>query len=519
MNYTIQNLSSYHSYMMKSRSEFRAKELLSELYSFISLLESDERDFLFNNTITYNTHELNGTLISNNMSMYQGFFLMTATRIVDMAQKNLEDLLGLKNFRDIAYFTENMMNFLPMAYRPFGNLLFDMQTKHFSDFLVVVLKILVSALSLIVIMVIISSWIVFSIRIMFKEIYDSFLNINEGEFDERVFQLNMISDAMSKFKQSCFFKDFMGLNLTDNLKTNANKSTKKRVDKKYCFGLLLSILQIIIFYILQICYSGVIIAIHSSNINKGLWMVHKQKSMNALINNQVLLKNALSQKLILGENTKAMNQSVNEFISQEILRIRTTSYDMFSQTDDVPGEASFYELQNYLKKISNNTLCELDEFLEDKQEMCEFLDNKIPSNGVTQVYFRITQYLDEAFNLVQKGKIDPITLLNEPQYVEFDYTFENVYMPTLMNIEHEIHKGLEKFLELHLTEKIDLIIRFMIISILLSFFFVIYGFFQISNQIAKVVFSFQLLSINTVLNNTVVKFWFLKVHGLNQKTF
>ena len=311
----------------------------------------------------------------------------------------------------------------------------------------------------------------------------------------------------------------MGLSLVDNLKANSNKSTKKRVDKKYCFGLLLSMLFIGFFYILQILYSGAIILIHNNNLKKALWIVEKHNLMNKLVNNQILLKNALSQRMILGDNTKAMNQSIDVFMKEQNQIIKSKSYEIFYLSELTSKTVYFNGLHTFFDKISNSSICSFTKNLEEKQELCVMLDNKIPSKGFVNNYFRITQYLGKAFETMASGKMDAKTFLNNDEYIEFEYTFENVYMPSLIYIEHEIHEQLEEFLGSHLTETIDFITRLMLISVGFSFMFIVYSFLGISQQVRKVIFSFQLLSINTVINNTVVKYWFLKIHGLNQKTF
>ena len=214
------------------------------------MLESSDRDFLFNKTITYFTHELNGTLISNNMSIYQGYFLMTTSRIVDLSKIKPEFLGDTINYRDVAYFTENAVSSLPVAYKPFSEFLYSNLDSQYKDFLVYIVSVLLSIVIMILLMVIITIIILLSIRRMFKDVYNSFLNISEGEYDERIFQLNVINDSLNRFKKHYYYNDFMGINLNENLKPNTNKPAKKRVNNKYCFELMMSVFLISIFYII-----------------------------------------------------------------------------------------------------------------------------------------------------------------------------------------------------------------------------------------------------------------------------
>lgn len=101
--------------------------------------------------------------------------------------------------------------------------------------------------------------------------------------------------------------------------------------------------------------------------------------------------------------------------------------------------------------------------------------------------------------------------------MEIDYAIENIYNPAQIFFEHEVHELLEEYLAFKSADTINQVITLMIIFIGISSIFTFFSFLNIPEQVSRVVFSFQLLSINTIINNTGIKFKFLKTYNLNQK--
>jgi hypothetical protein len=123
-----------------------------------------------------------------------------------------------------------------------------------------------------IILLVISTVCIYLLRRIFNGIYYSFHNITEGEFDERLFQLNSLEDALVKFIKSHYFYEFMGLNITDKMKPNLTKISKKYSDTRYCFNLIFSISSILLFYLIQIGFSSAIMQIIKVNVNTGIWI-------------------------------------------------------------------------------------------------------------------------------------------------------------------------------------------------------------------------------------------------------
>ena len=110
--------------MMIDGSKARMLKLIGKFYGYIKEMSDTDRAKLFDFKIKYNTHEVNGTLIPNEMSIYQGYLLMTTTKILELVEKPISDIKTDNNNREVLYFTENSMNGLPLSYQPFGEFLY-----------------------------------------------------------------------------------------------------------------------------------------------------------------------------------------------------------------------------------------------------------------------------------------------------------------------------------------------------------------------------------------------------------
>lgn len=58
---------------------------------------------------------------------------------------------------------------------------------------------------LMIVLLTVSTICILLIRQMFKEIYNCYLNITEGELDERNVQLTQISDQLQTFEKTFYF--------------------------------------------------------------------------------------------------------------------------------------------------------------------------------------------------------------------------------------------------------------------------------------------------------------------------
>ena len=516
LSYKLDDIESYQKYQLnKSKEEFLS--LMDKIYTFMGEFGA-QKSIYFDYNITYYQHEVNGTQVLKKMSIYQGYLLMLTSKSIEMMYIPISEFGQDSLTREILYFFDNSLNGLPMAYEPFNEKLYSNMNGAYEEFMSFVLNCLIIIVALIVVLMFISISFILRIKRMFWDIYQCYTNITEGEYDERFKQLTTMTEMIYKFKMYSYFHDFMGFREDERPTKDAKKKGKKYQGTYYCFRLLFSIGFIALFYLIQMSFSSIMMLIFQDNVSQALWITDKQWKSKILTTNQLIFYNALKQKILFDKETKGFNKSIDAFLPEWNKQIKNSSDTIFQLFEETEG-STYASLEVFLKEAANKSLCSFVDVLKTKKELCDLLDNQISTRGIVQVFFRITQYLEEIFTQVEKGKLDRSSILNDPEYIELEYTFENVYYPSFVFLEHEVHRKFEEFVYIKVNEAVDLIITMMICFIVVSFFFTIFSFDNIIAQIDRVSFSFQLLSINTIIGNIGIKYRFLKVYRLNQKHF
>lgn len=473
---------------------------------------------LFEEKIIYNQHEVNGSAVEKSMGIYQGYLLLTTTKVIELANLDIKKMKPEDLNRDLLYFLDNSMNGIPQAFEVFNDFLYNLMTQNYNDFMAFVYLCLFIIIGFTVVLMIASVSIIFRVKKMFWEIYQCFLGITKSEFDERSTQLNIMTKMMDEFKESNYFKDFMSFNDFTLPKKSSSKKGKKYTDSLYCFKLLYSLGFIGLFYTIQLGFSSGMMLIFKDSVDKGIWITIKQNDLKQVLMDEFFYYNSLKQKMVLGGESKVFGKKFEEYIPELKKRMKDDSDTMMKLFEDRDDKA-YIPLKDYFSKHANSSLCDYSSSIKEKKELCHLLDNKLPLRGIVQVYFRISQYMDEIYSQLENASFDTNSLINDSEYIEFEYTFENVYYWTFVFLEHEAHEFFEDFVFLVIEEDVSLIINLMVSFIVVSFFFTIFSFRNIISQISRVSFTFQLLSINTIINNTGIKYRFLKVYRLNQKHF
>lgn len=212
-----------------------------------------------------------------------------------------------------------------------------MMRDSYKSYINFVIQFLVSIIGFKFFFMIISIAIILQMRGLFKTIYSSFLNITEGEFEERTSQLTHLSDALNHFKQQCYYRDFLGTVPTIRAKTNTNKPNKKYVNQFYCFRLFASILFLVLFYLIQICISGIVVLFFNSTIDQALWVIEKQHLTNDLVLNQLFLRNGVMQRLVMGKESQGMNKTIDTYLGELSTQVRKDAGKMYEVFEKKSG--------------------------------------------------------------------------------------------------------------------------------------------------------------------------------------
>jgi hypothetical protein len=139
-------------------------------------------------------------------------------------------------------------------------------------------------------------------------------------------------------------------------------------------------------------------------------------------------------------------------------------------------------LNKYLDFHKNASLCDQATTLINKTELCTMVDDGIPSQGFIQSYYRVVKYLERAYFQLQQKDFVAETLLLDPEFVEMDYAFENVYFPGQLFFEHEMKYFLRDFLSINAVEVIDKVVILTVMFIFLSLFFTVPSFMIIHEK-------------------------------------
>ena len=514
--YQLANIESYQSYQIQQTKDTFIN-LTNKIYKYMGNFGT-KKSLYFDNNITYYQHEVNGSQILKSMTVYQGYLLLMTAKSIEISKIPIKKF-GQKSLnREILYMFDNSLNGLPMAYEPFNEMLYTGMNGAYEEFMSFVLICLFIIVGLILILMLITIVFILRIKRMFWDIYQSFINITEGEYDERFKQLTIMNDMLHDFKMHSYFHDFMGFREIERPSTDAKKKAKSYQGRFYCFGLVLSIASIVMFYLVQVSFSSIMMLIFQENVGQALWITDKQWKSKQLISNQMIFYNGLKQKILFDKPTKGLNKSIDVFLTEWNTKMKENSAIIFHLFEESKG-TKYEELEKFLKKASNSSLCSFVGKLEKQKELCDLLDNQIPLRGIVQVFFRIVQYLEEIYTRVINSSFDRDKIMNDPEFVGLEYTFENVYFPAFLYLENQIQTKFEKFVSIRVNEAVNLIITMMISFIMVSFFFTLFSFKNIILQVSRVSFSFQLLSTNTIIGNPGIKYRFLKVYRLNQKHF
>lgn len=513
------DLSNIESYFEHSYNETRDKliEIMQEIYKFIGEF-GEKNSILFSNKVNYYLRKVEGEKKEITNSFYQGYLLFGTAKILQIEKLPLVSYIKTTERSDLLFIIDNFMNGLMIGERNFINFAFNDIETLYSGVINIIVQNLIVVLCLIGILLLTTIVLVIKIKNSFKETYHSFSNITEGEYDERVKILTDVEDIIAQFKISGYYADFMGYNERGMLKKSLKKKGGKFQNNFYCFKVLAAMSFLVLFYFLQAIFSSSMMLIWKSEVDTALWITNKQKLTRKVIEEQTVFFNSLKQLMILGESYEVNNTKVKEFLpklKEQMEASSGTIFEIFEESDGyLRGNVS-----TFLKEKSNASLCESVHELEERQELCSLLDNKIPSKGYVQSYFRVTQYLKKLHSMIEKGESLNKDILNHKEFIDLEYTWENVYLDSFLELEHELHHFFEEFILENLKETVEVLVMIMIIFVIVRFLFSLISIIVIFKRIREVAFSYQLLSIDTVIDNTGVRLKFLKLFRLDQKYF
>ena len=130
------------------------------------------------------------------------------------------------------------------------------------------------------------------------EVLASFSNIREHEITNRKKDLAAMDIALKEFKESNFFDDLMATQALQDLSNNKALRSKRNIRKFsvncYCFGLLSSLVLVLVVFSLQLLFSFVKTSLDHSTIQ------HSISSMDSInLSNDILDRSFIGLNAVL----------------------------------------------------------------------------------------------------------------------------------------------------------------------------------------------------------------------------
>ena len=521
-----------------------------------------EKELMFSNRLEVKEHTPEGTQYSQTLSYYQAMFHLYTHRMARLTNLPITGFRKSNNETNLLFFTANALNSFMPAMDQAVEADYKQLKEDYTSFRIRLFYLgLCILVGLMLILLLFSNLILFLQRGLFTYILDGFFNVSASEFDSRENELSTLQSVFDGFMMKGCCDDFMGFyglnhvlasTLVDKNKRVMDQNSSRRfTDGCHCFSLLLVGFVISLFYLLQIAYSTSTLTSLNSYTDQILWGMKKELICKNLLQNQLVLYTALMERIVVSGRSKVnAGQPIEQFLAEFGARVRNDSNLIFNLSREDDGNQAYELTKNFLIKVENTSLClslpgllnggswqkgdlnmliksaeELEERARSSQSseyrvLCRGLDNGISDNGLVQSYFRVTQYLEQAVAQVldsSEGALSTQRLLKDPEFTEFQFAFENVYYPAFLALTRTVYYQIQGMIysgEADHTK--DLIwLRNMILG--LSIVIMLYSLVKIDELNRRVCFSFQLISIYSVLKNTSVKLRFLRVYKMNQK--
>lgn len=471
----------------------------------------------------------NNTLKMDRQTFYQSI-LDLCSRIIEFDGLDRKDFFkgNIDTFHSkIQFFEVNMMNGVMMGFMNFKNKLILFLTEKNLKYgnKVLIFGLLFSFL--ILTLTFISIFLVIKIRKKIKMIFESFGRMGKIDSEGRIDVLDKFTKSIRKLKESDFskieLKKFeMNTRSNHKKKDNFKRKKERRIlkgkNKTYCFRMMFPIFTIITFFILQSLVALFMIYQLKQVSDARIEISTKTFKIHNLVGKQLMLLSAIKQFLTLGPMNMIMGGKALDYIKdiEEEVQFESSNIRQLSESITNCYFISGF-LEEHFSKLENKSLCEVNHDLEDFQEICNDMDNGIPSKGYIQSHFRVLKFLRETVTRIENsdgGKESRVNIMEDFEFRTMEFMIENVYSPSFMEIAcHFVEESLE-FLENNSDSMASIFTYIFVCSTFFGCIFVINGFSKIWQRLDETIFGFQLLGIDEVIQNAKTRVELFKVFGM-----
>jgi len=521
LGYRLDDLPDFMSHRMRELNG-SVFDILQLMYSSYGVLRENRKQLTSFNVVVRRTKP-DKSIGTEKYSLHESYVLLQSWCVFEIANKKTEDLDPSKIDRPLNKFHMNIINELLIIPEIYKSTVFNDMRDNYQSVVSYMLFCLVFLSLMLIVFMVLSFIFIRRLHRSFKEIYISFLSLHEHEFQERLEQLTQLKEVLMMFKDSNYFDDMMGSRAMDNggrIAKQSKKTTLAFSKGIFCFNLAPSIIFIGVYYIIQIAFCSVIILILQTSATKAITVSEKQQSLNQIIIRHSSYYDALMNYFEFGDDALYFNESMKVALPKILDEIGGEDSNINTITASNNILTGVSEIESYIKEISENSLCEYTASLKARNELCEVLDSRIPMKGIVQAYYRNQKFFLETFTkIIDSGYSTNIdSIITDRNFIEWEYAFDIIYIPAFIDIQRKVYTMLISFLDG--MEQIDTRLNYaLLVFCLSSIIMAYYSFKRLRSEAKKVSYSYQMLSINSVIENMAIKVIFLRVFKINVRQF
>lgn len=521
LNYSLSDMESYSFHLFED-VRWRMEKLIKKLNVYMSEM-STKREIFFSSQIQFHIKQVDMKRVNYTLPHYLGYYSLVTSAIIQIGKYDPPSITAESTDRILLFFIENQQNGIRDAAIQFLDIwqaLTDNVFIGFNQFIWVSLFVIVG---LLMILLGISITVLIHLRKSIAEIIYSIHQGSSQQHQNRDFELDHLKQIIVEFKNSGYYEERL-LEEKENLKgRKVQAKTNKLIKKKRgfpCFGMLFTFLNTTLFYISLVVYISSAAILVSRNNNKMLWNSLKQKQAGDIYLNQLEQLNSVYSYLIYGNQTYLEKRTILEKLKKFQNEDKVKKQKILLFMEDGDDYEVYNPTKQFLEKLKENSLCKKTKYLKERLELCIYLENGLPLKGLVQSYFRMQQYLTELTNLILfNPEIDPKRIFSNPEFIEWEYAFENIYSKSNLYIEHELHELLEDFVASGYSRGVQNITVLMILLMPFSCLFTLLSITRVLNRFKRYTFVFQLVSLETLIENVDLRMLFLKTFKLRTDYF
>ena len=330
--------------------------------------------------------------------------------------------------------------------------------------------------------------------------------------------LDKFNSIMTNFQENMCAVDPFNLRTNESSKKKRElieqeaKHKRKEVNFQsqfHLYGLFSSFLNIFSFYVFQLLFFITLMIILYRTVNIATWIFNKHEITSTIITQNLISIASINQFAAIGALSRAYFQPPDKFFPIALLQISESNRikNLFDDTD-------FFKYNNLVEKFDRfkkQSLCSFTPSLTKRTELCDLLSDGIAKKGIVQAFYHSEYLIRDILATLSTNPDFLSQTINKQNFVEFIYSHQQMFYESEIFMLDTISENMKNFVqteaELIITEIAILLIVFITMSLLCMGYTL-----KTLNERQKIIlFSYQLISIEILLQNAQLKVKFNQV--------